>query len=242
MKYINLLVLCKDREQERLKELLNNRYDTNLIIFNEKDYNKFIDYLNKHTIDLILIENSITNKISILEKYNNKEDYSKTIIVDDYKLECYKHLDNNLFNIFPSDYNKDLLYICLDIVLKTNIHRCIPLYQQISSILDKTKIPTNMMGYVYLRKAIYEIFKDESLKYNFNSKLYPLLSKTYNKSICSIEKAMRSTITKAMNNTNDEYNNKLFSKYITYDKTTPTTQEFILTIVDNLLNEYGKVS
>jgi len=45
-----------------------------------------------------------------------------------------------------------------------------------------------------------------------------------------------------MNNINDEYNNKLFGKYMTYDKTTPTTQEFILTIVDNLLIEYGKVS
>ena len=144
--------------------------------------------------------------MNILNKYQNKEKYNKTIVVDDYNLLCYKYLDNYLFNIFQSGYNKDLLYICLDTIRKLN-HYNNPL-----------------------------------LLKNFKKHLYPLLSKKYNKSICSIERAMRYSIYKAMDNTNDEYNNKLFSKYMTYDKTIPTTQEFILTIVNNLLSEYGKIS
>ena len=242
MKHLNLLVLCNDKEQERLKNLLYNRYDTKLLIYNEKERYQFINYLNNNDIDLIIIESSINNKLYLLNQYNNKTKYNRTIIVDDLKLECYKYLDFHLFNIFPTNYNKDLLDISLDIIKKIDISINIPLHQKIVHILNKTNLPNNNMGYKYIKQAIYESFNNPNLLINFNKRLYPLLSKKYQKSIYSIEKAMRSTITKAMNSTNDEYNNKLFSKYITYDKTTPTTQEFILTIVDNLLNEYGKVS
>ena len=241
MKQLDLLALCNNQEQDRLKELLHNRYDTNLIIYNESEQNQFINYLNNNNVDLILIENSIKNKLNILNKYQNKENYNKTIVVDDYNLLCYKYLDDYLFNIFQSGYNKDLLYTSLDTIQKLNHYYNIPLYQQINTILDKTNLPNNKKGYIYIKKAIYELFNNPSLVQNFDRKLYPLLSKTYHKSTYSIERAMRYSINKAMNS-NNEYNNKLFSKYITYDKTTPTTQEFILTIVDNLLNEYGKVS
>ena len=242
MKQLDLLALCNNQEQDRLKELLHNRYDTNLIIYNESEQNQFINYLNNNNVDLILIENSIKNKLNILNKYQNKEKYNKTIVVDDYNLLCYKYLDNYLFNIFQSGYNKDLLYICLDTIRKLNHYYNIPLYQKINIILDKTNLPNNKLGYIYIKKAIYEAFNNPLLLKNFKKHLYPLLSKKYHKSICSIERAMRYSIYKAMDNTNDEYNNKLFSKYMTYDKTIPTTQEFILTIVNNLLSEYGKIS
>ena len=242
MKQLKLLALCNNQERDRLKELLHNRYDTNLIIYNEKEYNQFIYYLNNNKVDLIIIENSIKDKLYILNRYQDRTNYNKTIIVDDYNLLCYKYLDNNLFNIFPSNYNKDLLHISLDFVLKINYDNNIPLYKNINNILDKTNLPNNKVGYVYIKKAIYESFNDPSLLNNFSKNLYPLLSKKYHKSTCSIERAMRYSINKAMDSINDEYNNKLFSKYITYDKTIPTTQEFILTIVNILLTEYGKTS
>ena len=176
MKQLVLLVLCEKEEQERLEDIIHYRYNTKLVVYNKGDYYKFLEYLNNNTVDLILIEKSIPDKLTILNKYKNKQDYNKTIIVDDLKLECYKYLDYNLFNILPSNYNKELLYICLDIALKINDNPNIPLYQKISDILDKTNLPNNKIGYKYIRKAIYELFQDPSLTNNFNRKLYPLFS------------------------------------------------------------------
>ena len=241
MKFITVLALCNEDETAKIKNYTQDRYDIRLITYKENDYRAFLDYINTK-VDIILIENSINNKLYILKEYKDKTNYNKTIIVDDYKFECYKYIDNqyNLFNILKSDYSKEQLNICIDLVNKITTKN-IPLYQEISNIIDKTNIPENRLGYQYLRRAIYESFNNPHLLDNFNKRLYPLLSKTYNKSTVSIEKAIRNSITNAMDNPNDEYNNKIFSKYMTYDKT-PTNQEYILTIVNLLMVEYGKIT
>jgi len=241
MKIITVLALCNEKENIKLKNYINNRYDIKLVIYNEREYRSFIDYMN-NPVDIILIEQSINNKLFILNQYKDKYNYTKTIVVDDYNLECYKYIDDQykLFNIFKNDYSKELFNICLNLVQKIAIKN-IPLYQEISNIINKTNIPDNRIGYQYLRRAIYESFNNPYLLDNFNKKLYPLLSKTYHKSTSSIEKAIRTSINKAMDKPNTDYNNKLFSKYMTYDKTTPTNQEYISTIVNMLFIEYGKI-
>ncbi len=242
MKFITVLALCNEEETAKIHSYLQDRYDVNTIIYKEKDYKAFLNNINDK-IDIILLENSINDKLFILNQYKDKSYYNKTIIVDDYKLECYKYIDDRykLFNIFKSDYNKESLIISIDLVNKITTKN-IPLYQEISNIIDKTNISDNRLGYQYLRRAIYESFNNPHLLDNFNRNLYPLLSKTYNKSTVSIEKAIRTSITTAMDNPNDEYNNKIFSKYMTYDKTTPTNQEYILTVVNMLFVEYGKIT
>lgn len=241
MKFVTVLALCNDEETAKLKNYITNRYDIKLVTYNERDYKYFIDYMSEN-IDIILIEKSVNNKLFILNQYKDKYNYTKTIVVDDYNLECYKYLDNQykLFNIFKNDYSKELFNICLNLVQKVATKN-IPLYQEISNIINKTNISEKRLGYQYLRRAIYESFNNPHLLDNFDKKLYPLLSKTYHKSTVSIEKAIRSSISTAMENPQDEYNNQIFSKYMTYDKTSPTNQEYILTIVNLLLVEYGKI-
>ena len=242
MKFTTVLALCNEEETDKIHSYLQDRYDINIIIYKEKDYKTFLNHINNQ-IDIILIENSISNKLYILNQYKDKTYYNKTIVVDDYKLECYKYLDDKyrLFNILKSDYNKESLNICIDLVKKVK-NKNIPLYQEITNIIDKTNISDNRLGYQYLRRAIYESFNNPHLLKNFNKNLYPLLSKTYHKSTISIEKAIRTSISNAMDNPNDEYNNKIFSKYMTYDKNIPTNQEYILTIVNMLNVEYGKIN
>ena len=242
MKITTVLALCNEEETAKINSYIQDRYDIKLIIYKEKDYRAFLDNINSN-IDIILIENSIYNKLHILKEYKDKTYYNKTIIIDDYRLECYKYIDDQyqLFNIFQSNYNKEQLITCIDLANRITIKN-IPLYQEISNIINKTNISENRIGYQYIRRAIYESFNNPQLLDNFSKKLYPLLSKTYNKSIFSIEKAIRNSITKAMDNPNNEYNNKIFSKYMTYDKTTPTNQEYILTIVNLLMVEYGKIT
>ena len=110
MKITTVLALCNEEETAKINSYIQDRYDIKLIIYKEKDYRAFLDNINSN-IDIILIENSIYNKLHILKEYKDKTYYNKTIIIDDYRLECYKYIDDQyqLFNIFQSNYNKEQL-------------------------------------------------------------------------------------------------------------------------------------
>jgi len=185
------------------------------------------------------------NILELLMNYKNEVLLSRTIIIDNIRLDCYNLAASNyqIFNVIPKNYKINELIISLKEIKnkqeKYNFHK-ISIYDKVAEILKKLGIAPDKNGFHYLRKAIYECYMEPSLLTSITKEIYPMLAESFSKKESCIERSIRSAIETGWDRGNYEYSNELFSNCVDYYKTKPTNGEFIAIIVDKLMIEEGR--
>ena len=248
---INTLVVCSTEELKRLKEDVSKISTEVIIKYSTDNYKDALNIINdiNNTIDAIIIDGTLPGEdiLSLLTKYSNKYYLSRTIIIDNIKLDCYNLTtsDYQLFNIIPKSYSVSDLIISLEEIKKKNEkynYQKLSIYDQVAEILKKLGIAPDKNGFHYLRKAIYECYLEPSLLTSITKEIYPMLAKSFSKKESCIERSIRSAIETGWDRGNYEYSNELFSNCVDYYKTKPTNGEFIAIIVDKIMMEQGRTS
>ncbi len=248
---INTLVVCSTEELNRLKEDISKISTEVIIKYSADNYKDALNIINdiNATIDAIIIDGTLPGEdvLSLLTKYSNKYYLSRTIIIDNIKLDCYNLTtsDYQLFNIIPKSYSVSDLIISLEEIKKKNEkynYQKLSIYDQVAEILKKLGIAPDKNGFHYLRKAIYECYLEPSLLTSITKEIYPMLAKSFSKKESCIERSIRSAIETGWDRGNYEYSNELFSNCVDYYKTKPTNGEFIAIIVDKIMMEQGRTS
>lgn len=245
---MNTLVVCSKEESNKLKQeiaVLTTEITIKYTADNYKDALQIIN--NSDDLDAILIDGTMPgeNILNLLTNYKNEILLSRTIIIDNIKLDCYNLSASNyqIFNVIPKNYKINELIISLKEIKnkqeKYNFHK-ISIYDKVAEILKKSGIAPDKNGFHYLRKAIYECYLEPSLLTSITKEIYPMLAASFSKKESCIERSIRSAIETGWDRGNYEYSNELFSNCVDYYKTKPTNGEFIAIIVDKIMMEEGR--
>ena len=248
---INTLVVCSNEDLLKLKEEISKLSTEINIKFSADNYKDALKIINDSNskLDAIVIDGTLTgeNILSLLTSYENKVLISRTIVIDNIKLDCYNlsTTDYQLFNVIPKNFKVNDLIISLKEIKnkeeKYNFLK-ISIYDKVAEILKKLGIAPDKNGFHYLRKAIYECYLEPSLLTSITKEIYPMLAQSFSKKESCIERSIRSAIEKGWDRGNYEYSNELFSNCVDYYKTKPTNGEFIAIIVDKIMMEQGRTS
>ncbi len=248
---INTLVVCSNEDLKRLKDEISQLTTEVNIKYSANTYKDALNIINdiNSTIDAIIIDGTLPGEdiLSLLTKYSNKFFLSRTIIIDNIKLDCYNLTSSEyqLFNIIPKSYSVSDLIISLEEIKSKNErynYQKLSIYDQVAEILKKLGIAPDKNGFHYLRKAIYECYLEPSLLTSITKEIYPMLAKSFSKKESCIERSIRSAIETGWDRGNYEYSNELFSNCVDYYKAKPTNGEFIAIIVDKIMMEQGRTS
>ncbi len=246
---INTLVVCSKSDVNKLKEEIS-KVSTEVVIKQAVEtYKEALQIINDNDVhlDAIIIDGTIPgeNILALLTGYKNEIMLTRTIIIDNIKLDCYNLSASSyqIFNVIPKNYKTEELLISLKEIKnkqeKYNFHK-ISIYDKVAEILKKLGIAPDKNGFHYLRKAIYECYMDPSLLTSITKEIYPMLAASFNKKESCIERSIRSAIETGWDRGNYEYSNKLFSSCVDCEKAKPTNGEFIAIIVDKLMMEEGR--
>lgn len=105
---------------------------------------------------------------------------------------------------------------------------------EITELLINLKINPNMAGFDYLRAAVDFCLKDEALKSNITTRLYPLLSKRFKTKPSIIERCIRFAITSAFENGGLLYLNNFYDTIVYKNNFIYSNAELISIIVEKI--------
>ena len=248
---IDLLVVCSKTDITVFISKIQNISKEISIKYTADTFKKALSIINDadSTFDAIIVDSTFTdeNVLSFLKSYSNEMLISRTIVIDNIKLDCYNLSSSKyqIFNLFPKSYKPEELIISLkEIKSKNEIYNLkkISLYDEIAEVLKKLGIAPDKNGFHYLRKAIYECYMHPDLLTSITKNVYPILSTTFDKSECCIERSIRNAIETGWSRGDYEYSSTLFSNCIDFYKTKPTNGQFIAVVVDKLMIQDGKTS
>lgn len=248
---INTLVVCSNEVIVSIKEDVK-KYTTEVNVkYSANNYKDALEIINNENnkIDAIIVDSSLNgeNILELLTKYNQEILLSRTIIIDNIKLDCYNLIDSKyqIFNIIPKNFKIEELIMSLKEINKKNEkynYQKINTYDKIADMLKKLGIAPDKNGFHYLRKAIYECYLNPTLLTSITKEIYPLVSECFSKKESCVERSIRSAIETGWDRGNYEYSNELFSNCVDYYKTKPTNGEFIAILVDKLMLEEGRIA
>jgi hypothetical protein len=213
-------------------------------------YIKGLEIINNesNSYDAIIIDASLEgNVLSLLLNYEDKSLLSRTIVIDNIKLDCYNLLNSKyqLYNVISSNFRiEDLLMYIKNIKEKNEIinYKKLSTFDEIAEILKTLGVAPDKNGFHYLRKAIYECYLNPKLLTSVTKEVYPLVGKSFDKTANCVERSIRSAIETGWDRSDYEYTEKLFLNCIDFYGSKPTNGEFISIIVDKLLLQDGKTS
>ena len=213
-------------------------------------YIKGLEIINNesNSYDAILIDASLEgNVLSLLLNYEDKSLLSRTIVIDNIKLDCYNLLNSKyqLYNVISSNFRiEDLLMYIKNIKEKNEItnYKKLSTFDEIAEILKTLGVAPDKNGFHYLRKAIYECYLNPKLLTSVTKEVYPLVGKSFDKTANCVERSIRSAIETGWDRSDYEYTEKLFLNCIDFYRSKPTNGEFISIIVDKLLLQDGKTT
>ena len=230
---MNTLVVCSNEEANKLKQEITSRTTEITIKYTADNYKDALRIINSSDdLDAILVDGTIPgeNILELLMNYKNEVLLSRTIIIDNIRLDCYNLAASNyqIFNVIPKNYKINELIISLKEIKnkqeKYNFHK-ISIYDKVAEILKKLGIAPDKNGFHYLRKAIYECYMEPSLLTSITKEIYPMLAESFSKKESCIERSIRSAIETGWDRGNYEYSNELFSNCVDYYKTKPTNNK-----------------
>ena len=213
-------------------------------------YIKGLEIINNesNSYDAILIDASLEgNVLSLLLNYEDKSLLSRTIVIDNIKLDCYNLLNSKyqLYNVISSNFRiEDLLMYIKNIKEKNELtnYKKLSTFDEIAEILKTLGVAPDKNGFHYLRKAIYECYLNPKLLTSVTKEVYPLVGKSFDKTANCVERSIRSAIETGWDRSDYEYTEKLFLNCIDFYRSKPTNGEFISIIVDKLLLQDGKTT
>ena len=211
-------------------------------------YNKGLEIINNdsNSFDAIIIDASLEgNVLNLLLNYEDKSLLSRTIVIDNIKLDCYNLLNSKyqLYNVISTNFRiEDLLMYIKNIKEKNEItnYKKLSTFDEIAEILKTLGVAPDKNGFHYLRKAIYECYMNPKLLTSVTKEVYPLVGKSFDKTANCVERSIRSAIETGWDRSDYEYTEKLFLNCIDFYRSKPTNGEFISIIVDKLLLQDGK--
>ncbi len=248
---INTLVVCSNEDVKKLKEEVSKLSTEVIIKYHVDNYKEALSIINDNNsrLDAIIIDGTLKgeNILYLLTNYTNEVLLSRTIIIDNIKLDCYNlsSSDYQIFNVIHKNYKvPELIYSLKEIKAKQEKYnfRKISIYDKVAEILKNLGIAPDKNGFHYLRKAIYECYLEPSLLTSITKEIYPMLAESFSKKESCIERSIRSAIETGWDRGNYEYSNDLFKNCVDYYKTKPTNGEFIAIIVDKIMMEEGRTS
>ena len=248
---IQLLVVCRKNDINSFISKIHIISKEIIIKYTADTYKKALNIINEatSTFDAIIIDGTFTdeNVLCLLKGYVNEMLISRTIIIDNIKMDCYNLSSSKyqIFNIFPKSYRPEELIISLkEIKSKNEIYNLkkISLYDEIAVVLKRLGIAPDINGFHYLRKAIYECYLHPNWLTSITKNVYPMLSTTFDKNESCIERSIRFAIESGWNRGDYEYSSNLFRSCVGYNTAKPTNNECIAVIVDMLLIQKGKTS
>ena len=199
---MNTLVVCSNEEANKLKQEITSRTTEITIKYTADNYKDALQIINSSDdLDAILVDGTIPgeNILELLMNYKNEVLLSRTIIIDNIRLDCYNLAASNyqIFNVIPKNYKINELIISLKEIKnkqeKYNFHK-ISIYDKVAEILKKLGIAPDKNGFHYLRKAIYECYMEPSLLTSITKEIYPMLAESFSKKEICIERSIRSAI------------------------------------------------
>lgn len=248
---IKTLVVCSSEELNKLKEDINKVTTEIDIKYSADNYKDALKLINDENIviDAIVVDGTIKgeNILAFLTGYKDEILLSRTIVIDNIKLDCYNlsAAHYQIFNVIPKNYKTNELVLSLKEIKnkkeKYNFMK-ISIYDKVAEMLKKLGIAPDKNGFHYLRKAIYECYLHPSLLTSITKEIYPMLAESFSKKESCIERSIRSAIETGWDRGNYEYSNELFQNCVDYYKTKPTNGEFIAIIVDKIMMEEGRTS
>lgn len=252
MKNINTMVVCSEEDASKLRSEINKLSTEIVIKYSIDNYKDALKVINDNStqLDAIIVDGTLKNQsiLYFLTHYDNELMLSRTVVLDNIKLDCYNLSATNyqLFNVIPKNYKpQELVYSLKEIKNKKEKYNFqkISIYDKVAEILKKLGIAPDKNGFHYLRKAIYECYLEPNLLTSITKEIYPMLAESFSKKESCIERSIRSAIETGWDRGNYEYSNELFKNCVDYYyKTKPTNGEFIAIIVDKLMMEEGRTS
>lgn len=220
-----------------------------IIYINENDtknYNKGLEIINNQdNISGIIVKAGLKegNIIKFLKGYKDKSLLLKTIVIDDVRCSAYNNIDRDysVYTVLNSNTTEEELNEIIEFMLESQYDpNKTQTYERITILLKKMGISPNVNGFHYLRKAIYESYRNPRLLQSFTRTLYPMISREFNKNLKCIERSIRSAVENGWLRSDYELSERLFGDCLDYEKTKPTNGEFIATLVDELKIDDGK--
>lgn len=105
---------------------------------------------------------------------------------------------------------------------------------EISQTLCELGMPTNLLGYQYLRYAIHAAMREPEILRAMTKELYPQVAGEFRTTATGVERAMRHAIEVVWDRGNVEILESYFGYSVDPNRGKPTNSEFISKIVDNL--------
>lgn len=113
------------------------------------------------------------------------------------------------------------------------------LYANISQVLSTLGVPTNLLGYEYLRQAIFIAVQDKNSLCGITKILYPAVAKKYQVSTSSVERAMRHAIEVSCSRGDPKAIESFFGNTLNPNSGKPTNSEFISKVADAICMDYS---
>ena len=176
-----------------------------------KDGLFILDHLDKNSLSTKVILITGTKPINIHDimlKYGINYYFTKPI--------CLFELKNRIFD------------------LNSNLIKTRDLENIIARILHELGIPSNIIGYKYIKDTIKILNELNKEMFILSKDIYPVLSQKYNKNIKSIERAIRHAIEIGFNRGNIDYMEDIFGNSLDIDKSKPTNSEFVHALQDKI--------
>jgi two-component system response regulator (stage 0 sporulation protein A) len=246
------MVVCSEEDASKLRSEISKLSTEIQIKYSVDNYKDALKIINDNSIqlDAIIVDGTLKNQniLYFLTHYDNELMLSRTVVLDNIKLDCYNLSATNyqLFNVIPKNYKpQELVYSLKEIKNKKEKYNFqkISIYDKVAEILKKLGIAPDKNGFHYLRKAIYECYLEPNLLTSITKEIYPMLAESFSKKESCIERSIRSAIETGWDRGNYEYSSELFKNCVDYYyKTKPTNGEFIAIIVDKLMMEEGRTS
>lgn len=106
--------------------------------------------------------------------------------------------------------------------------------KEITKVIKSLAVPTNILGFEYLRRAIQMCIENKKLIHQMTTKLYKDIAKEYNTTPSRVERAIRHAIEISFTNADQEEYEKYFYISKTKINKQPTNSEYISSITDTI--------
>ena len=110
--------------------------------------------------------------------------------------------------------------------------------KEIQDTLLRIGIPTNLIGFVFLTRAIQTTIEDPVMLHHVMKGLYTNIANEYNSTPSRVERAMRHAIEVAWTYGDLDYIDELFINSVNPLKGQPTNMQFISRLYFNYINEH----
>lgn len=106
---------------------------------------------------------------------------------------------------------------------------------EIATVLNSLGMPSNLLGYKYLRFAIQVAVREQEVLNSITKRLYPAVAREFGTTASNVERSIRHAIEVAWDRGDIDKLESCFGYSIDPNRGRPTNAEFISKVVDNLL-------